>query len=308
MVENDNNQKREFTGVWIPKEILLHKELSDFQKILYADIACFETCFMLNVTFAERYGKSLDTISRNISKLVELGYIIVNGFDGRKRYMTALHIHAMQHPQKPQGSIRKNNVSIGKNNEADSVKTPTIDNTLDNKLDNTIDNNIDIAILENRDMLTTNESTSIVKPPKPRDLIWDAICEACRMDQSKMTKGDRSLTGKRVKELKELNATPEEIKEKASYYMDVIGGVLTPSSLTIHWSRLSKANYEESLARKSGLHDRQIKQHLQDIEGENIRRREEISQAYMRGLCDLDGNPIRQEPLLLEPFDDIETY
>ncbi len=298
-------QKREFTGVWIPKEILLHTELSDFQKILYADIACFDTCFMLNATFAERYGKSLETISRNISKLVELGYIIVGGFDGRKRYMTALHIHAMQHPQKRQGSIHKNDVSIDKNVKAASTKTSTIDNTLENKLDNTIENNI--AISKNRDM-TTNEPTSIVKPSKPRDLIWDAICEACRMDQSKMTKGDRSLTGKRVKELKELNATPQEIKEKASYYMDVIGGVLTPSSLTIHWSRLSKANYEESLARKSGLHDRQIKQHLQDIEGENIRRREEISQAYMRGLCDLDGNPIMEEPLLLEPFDDIEPY
>mgnify|MGYP003402630349 FL=1 len=89
-------QKREFTGVWIPKEVLLDDDLSSDEKILFSDIACFENCFILNRTFAERYKCSERTIQTRLKKLKDKGYLIEKSFDGRERILQVLHIFSYQ--------------------------------------------------------------------------------------------------------------------------------------------------------------------------------------------------------------------
>lgn len=78
-------QENEFTGVWIPKHIIEDKNLKIVEKYIYAEVGCFDVCFLSNGTIARRAGCSEDTVSRAISKLTELGYLELVSFDGRVR-------------------------------------------------------------------------------------------------------------------------------------------------------------------------------------------------------------------------------
>lgn len=116
------NDKREFTGVWIPKHIIEDKKLKPVDRLIYAEISCFEVCTMTNKTLADRAGCSEDTASRSIGRLKEKGYIKIIGFNGRVRKMQSFHIKPPQ------------------NAEAASAKTPKL--PPQNKAqDNNIDNN-----------------------------------------------------------------------------------------------------------------------------------------------------------------------
>lgn len=86
------SDKKEYTGVWIPRHVMEDQDLSSQEKILFADIASFNQCFKLNSTFAEQFGVSVPTIQRWLRKLKKKGYVIEAGFDGRKRYLQAYHI------------------------------------------------------------------------------------------------------------------------------------------------------------------------------------------------------------------------
>lgn len=135
----DDYQKREFTGVWMPREVLDNNDLTFFQKVLYCDIASFSDCFMSNAKLAKRYNMSEKSISKNITHLIELGFLIKTGFDGRSRHLSARHVSTMkdtvelsqssrQHPPKVLGSIPPKG-------EAASPQSSRIDNTLDNTLE-----------------------------------------------------------------------------------------------------------------------------------------------------------------------------
>lgn len=82
-------QKKEFTGVWIPKRIVEDTDLTVFEKWIYAEISCFEEFFMKKDTLAKRYKVSEKTIQRTISKLVEKGYVRELANDGRTRKLTS---------------------------------------------------------------------------------------------------------------------------------------------------------------------------------------------------------------------------
>lgn len=130
-------QKRGFTGYWLPREIIDHPKLTPLQKLLYGDISSFENgCFMSNATLAERYGISENAISKNISNLIKQGVVIQTAFDGRKRYLKALHVAAMEH-----AAMTESTPSIGANDKADPAETTSIDTNIDTRLE-TIDKSI----------------------------------------------------------------------------------------------------------------------------------------------------------------------
>lgn len=85
-----DSQKKEFTGVWIPKEIADDYSLNAYEKILYVEIASFPVCYMLNKTLGERIGASEKTVSRYIKTLTDKGYIQIVKNDGRKRFVRAV--------------------------------------------------------------------------------------------------------------------------------------------------------------------------------------------------------------------------
>lgn len=84
-------QQKEFTGVWIPRHILEHQELKPVDRLIYAEIACFDECWHTNTLLAERTGTSEPTVSRSINRLIEFGFVELVSFNGRNRVVKALY-------------------------------------------------------------------------------------------------------------------------------------------------------------------------------------------------------------------------
>lgn len=78
-------------GIWIPIEIWQNRSLSWNEKILLMEIDSFTAkdreCYISNEYIAELLGVSVSWASKCLSHLLELGFVRVIKFDGRKRYV-----------------------------------------------------------------------------------------------------------------------------------------------------------------------------------------------------------------------------
>ena len=78
-------------GIWIPIEIWQNRSLSWNEKILLMEIDSFTAkdreCYISNEYIAELLGVSVSWASKCLSHLLELGFVQVVKFDGRKRYV-----------------------------------------------------------------------------------------------------------------------------------------------------------------------------------------------------------------------------
>ena len=116
--------KKEFTGVWIPKHIIEDERLKPVARLIYAEIACFSVCTMTNETLAQRAGCSEATASRVVGVLKELGYVKIVGFNGRIRKMTSLYDKPIPPSQNDEAAYAK------------STKQPTQNESQENNIDN----------------------------------------------------------------------------------------------------------------------------------------------------------------------------
>lgn len=83
--------ERLIKGIWIPIEIWQDKSLSWNEKILLMEIDSFTSkgheCYISNEYIAELLGVSISWASKCLSHLMEIGYVKMVRFDGRKRYV-----------------------------------------------------------------------------------------------------------------------------------------------------------------------------------------------------------------------------
>lgn len=82
---NPDAPVKEYTGVWIPADVMESTELSAIDKILYGEIAGFRECYASNAWLAKKIGRTERTVKRIIAHLVELGFVEKCGFNGRFR-------------------------------------------------------------------------------------------------------------------------------------------------------------------------------------------------------------------------------
>lgn len=76
----DKEQKREFKGIWIPKEIWLNPDIIMMEKIVLAELDSFETkngCFASNAYLGAIINISPSRVSQIISKLKKMNLIKV---------------------------------------------------------------------------------------------------------------------------------------------------------------------------------------------------------------------------------------
>jgi len=82
---------RDFKGIWIPKEVWFDTRLGALDKIILVEIdsldANEEGCYASNQYLAEFCQCTETKISTSVSKLIQLKYIEILKFDGRKRYL-----------------------------------------------------------------------------------------------------------------------------------------------------------------------------------------------------------------------------
>ena len=85
MTENERDSK----GVWIPRTVWLDDRLNALDKVILTEIDSLDNgergCYASNKHIAEFCQCSETKVSTAISKLIKLGYITVQKFDGRQR-------------------------------------------------------------------------------------------------------------------------------------------------------------------------------------------------------------------------------
>lgn len=85
MYLDTDNPVKEYTGVWIPAEVMESEDLEPLDKLVYGEIASFRECYASNAWLARRIKRSEQTASRSVRKLIELGFVENCGFNGRFR-------------------------------------------------------------------------------------------------------------------------------------------------------------------------------------------------------------------------------
>lgn len=85
------NQERDFKGVWIPKIVWLDDRLNALEKVILTEIDSLDQgergCWASNKHIAEFCQCSESKVSKAISKLMKIGYLRMQSFDGRQREM-----------------------------------------------------------------------------------------------------------------------------------------------------------------------------------------------------------------------------
>ena len=91
MKKGGENVNRDFKGVWIPREVWLDSRLSMLDKGILTEIDSLDMsesgCYASNEHLAEFCQCSVTKVSTSITKLINLGYLNVLSFDGRKRFL-----------------------------------------------------------------------------------------------------------------------------------------------------------------------------------------------------------------------------
>lgn len=89
---NPDAPVKEYTGVWIPADVMESEELSPMEKLLYGEIAGFRNCYASNAWLAKRIGRSEATVTRLIQHLIECGCVEKVGFNGRFRTIRVVRL------------------------------------------------------------------------------------------------------------------------------------------------------------------------------------------------------------------------
>ena len=123
-------EQRKFNGIWIDKEIWLDTRLNAIEKIILMEIdsldATEDGCYASNQHLADFCQCSETKVSTAISKLIDLGYLELKSFDGRRRFLKS--------------RLSKNEKQNLKDLKADikNLKENNIDNNINNKIDSNI--------------------------------------------------------------------------------------------------------------------------------------------------------------------------
>ena len=131
--------KRQFTGVWLPREVLEDERLKGTEKILYAEIASFgeKGCWKKSEELMSLTGMRTSAFQASCRRLVEFGYITQSREYGRmvRRSNIGFLADPESHPVEKQRvhPVEKQRVHI--------------DNTIDNTKNN-INSEVDKKLLD----------------------------------------------------------------------------------------------------------------------------------------------------------------
>lgn len=127
--------KRQFTGVWLPREVLEDERLKGTEKILYAEIASFgeKGCWKKSEELQQLCGVGRDGLQAACKRLREAGYIIERRMYGRIVRTLAVYSTTVKSHQSEKSVVQEqdNPVVVEQDNPV-VHKDNTKDNTIDN--------------------------------------------------------------------------------------------------------------------------------------------------------------------------------
>lgn len=130
---------RDFKGVWIPKEVWLDNRLNALDKIILIEIDSLDSgergCYASNKYIAEFCQCSESKVTKAISKLIELGYLYLQKFDGRQRELRSrLSNFDSQSSKFYEADYQKNQQININNNKENNIVIPTTTADEENEL------------------------------------------------------------------------------------------------------------------------------------------------------------------------------
>lgn len=122
--------ERDFKGVWIPKVVWLDNRLTALDKVILTEIDSLDQgergCYASNQHIAEFCQCSVTKVSTSISKLIDLGYLYVQNYDGRLRELKSrLSIFERQ-------TFKNSNADSQKLKESNTSNKPSNNTTRNN--------------------------------------------------------------------------------------------------------------------------------------------------------------------------------
>lgn len=94
------------------------------------------------------------------------------------------------------------------------------------------DTDVALTIPMNEKHLASNAS-------RVRDEVWDALIQACQIEEEGLTASARGALNRAVRELRAVGAEPSEIHKRAARFARTWQVKLTPSALARRWSELA---------------------------------------------------------------------
>jgi len=210
----------------IPEWILL-SNISDKAKVLYGNLWKYadrntNECFPSRKTLAENMNCSKSSIDRVLKELIEIKAITVK-----------------RRPPKDNGANQSNLYTLK------TVRPVFIDSDIPIVADT------DKGVVIGNDLTKTNRTKTINKPRK-RDLIFEEICNQCNIDWTKATRGELGKVQKATKDLKEINATVNDIERVANWYKTNWKDIdITPNGIANNFSHILGKIVNEPKKRKS---------------------------------------------------------
>ena len=129
------NEKRQFKGVWIPKEVWLDSRLNALEKVILVEIDSLDNeevgCYASNQYLADFCQCSGSKVSNAVSKLIKIGYIYLKNFDGRQRILKSRLANSVRQTLKNCKAdceiLKDNNINNNKinNNKVSKVRAFT---------------------------------------------------------------------------------------------------------------------------------------------------------------------------------------
>lgn len=82
---------------------------------------------------------------------------------------------------------------------------------------------------------------AVAPAARPRDVVWDAVMDACQIDTASIPGSARGAYNKAVADLKQANADPDEIARRAMHFrMHWPDITLTPTALARRWAEIAE--------------------------------------------------------------------
>lgn len=141
-------EKREFRGIWISKEIWLDENLSAIEKVILAEIDSMSSKngFHASNAYLSKFCQCSERyITQSISKLIKLKYIEVASFDGRQRFLKSNLKNTSEQSRKDCGAESQKDESHNNSNNNSNYNNNNKDNNSSCASDERTPNNSEAA-------------------------------------------------------------------------------------------------------------------------------------------------------------------
>lgn len=206
---------------------------------------------ILAMECAERDMKTLD---RTLQKLQEAEHLVcVEGREGWLRFRTFSERQARKPSDEPSATAerqRRSRASRKSNAVSHAVTRDSVTNGDVTRLDRDIERD-NSSVISNRggniSVLAPNvtpmqrrEGEGATAPRRKstqNNPLWDVLVEVFYQPS---TKDERSIFGKVARELREMGATPDDVRARAKQHSETCDWDLTPTALMKHWTTLGR--------------------------------------------------------------------